>query len=172
MPISATSKLLPLEKAQVLRMKKLIILFLVTFGLSQSIVASEEDCSKIQNADKRLACFDEQFDKNSSTKPAEKNSDKDSASTTDKPRQSPGNRMKSLFDWEGAEPFVSTIMKIRSRDKQRMVFLLENDQIWIQTEPRPQPFREGEQVSIKAGLMGGFNMRSQSGAFSRVRRIQ
>jgi len=49
---------------------------------------------------------------------------------------------------------------------------LENDQVWIQTEPRPQPFREGEEVSIKTGLMGGFNMRSKSGAYSRVRRIQ
>jgi len=172
MPISATSKLLPLEKAQVLRMKNLIILFLVTFGLCQSIAASEKNCSKIQNADKRLACFDEQFDKTSSTKLAEKSSDEHSTSTVDKRRQSQGNQRKSLFDWEGAEPFIGTIKKIRIREKQRMVFLLENDQIWIQTEPRPQPFREGEQVSIKTGLMGGFNMRSQSGAFSRVRRIQ
>ena len=83
-----------------------------------------------------------------------------------------GNKSKSLFDWEGAEPFISKIKKIRSREKQRMVFLLENDHVWIQIEPRPQPFREGEQVSIKAGLMGGFNMRSESGAFTRVRRIQ
>ena len=155
-----------------LPMNKLIILFLVTFVFSQVVTASEKDCRKIQDAEKRLACFDQQFDKDTPAKKVGEIPEEASGPDSDKRRQSSGNRMKNLFDWEDAESFVSTIKKIRSREKQRMVFLLDNDQVWIQTEPRPQPFREGETVSIKAGLMGGFNMRSKSGAFTRVRRIQ
>ena len=83
-----------------------------------------------------------------------------------------GNRAKSLLGWKGTEPFVSKIKKIRSREKQRMVFLLNNDQIWIQIEPRFQPFTEGEQVYIQANFTGGFNMSSESGAFTQIRRIQ
>ena len=153
-------------------MKKPIILFLVTFVFGQSVNASEKDCREIQDAEQRLACFDQQFDREAQITKNEKTANEESVSTDEKPPQGPGNRMKSLFDWDDAKPFISKIKKIRSREKQRMVFLLENDQVWIQTEPRPQPFREGEEVSIKTGLMGGFNMRSKSGAYSRVRRIQ
>ncbi len=172
MPISATSKPLLIERMWVSQMKKPIILFLVTFVFGQSVTASETDCREIQDAEKRLACFDQQFDRESQKPKDEETSSEKLLSTDEKPRPSPGKRMKSLFDWDDAKPFISKIKKIRSREKQRMVFLLENDQIWIQTEPRPQPFREGEEVSIKTGLMGGFNMRSKSGAYSRVRRIQ
>ena len=153
-------------------MKKLNILALVSIFFLPSAQASEQDCREIRDAEKRLACFDKQFvSEPDSAVSGAPNTKSEPVTPVERPR-SPGNQMKSLFDWEGAEPFIGTIKKIRSREKQRMVFLLENDQVWIQTEPRPQPFQEGEQVSIKTGLMGGFNMRSKSGAYTRVRRIQ
>jgi len=149
-------------------------LAILTFLLVDPANSSENKCTDIKEADKRLGCFDSQFKRESI---ANKKNDgptvnvkASSAGAQDE--NYIGNRSKSLFDWGRAEPYISKIKKIRSREKQRMVFLLENDHVWIQMEPRPQPFREGEQVSIKAGLMGGFNMRSKSGAFTRVRRIQ
>ena len=148
-------------------------LAILTFLLVNPAHSSENKCTDIKEADKRLECFDSQFKKESSSN--KNNGSVANGETSPESAQDEnyiGNKSKSLFDWEGAEPFISKIKKIRSREKQRMVFLLENDHVWIQIEPRPQPFREGEQVSIKAGLMGGFNMRSESGAFTRVRRIQ
>ena len=150
------------------------LLAILTFLLLNPANSSENKCTDIKEADKRLGCFDSQFKRESI---ANKKNDGPTVNAKAPPEGAQdenyiGNRSKSLFDWEGAEPFISKIKKIRSREKQRMVFLLENDHVWIQIEPRPQPFREGEQVSIKAGLMGGFNMRSESGAFTRVRRIQ
>ena len=149
------------------------LLAILTLLLVNPTNSSENKCTDIKEADKRLECFDSQFKRKSSS-----NKNNGSVANVENSPESAqdenyiGNKSKSLFDWEGAEPFISKIKKIRSREKQRMVFLLENDHVWIQIEPRPQPFREGEQVSIKAGLMGGFNMRSESGAFTRVRRIQ
>ena len=150
------------------------LLAILTFLLVNPANSSENKCTDIKEADKRLGCFDSQVTKGSI---ANKKNDGPTVNAKASPEGAQGenyigNRSKSLFDWEGLEPFISKIKKIRSREKQRMVFLLENDHVWIQIEPRPQPFREGEQVSIKAGLMGGFNMRSESGAFTRVRRIE
>ena len=83
-----------------------------------------------------------------------------------------GNKARSLFDWKGTEPLITKIKNIQRQENQRMVFLLENRQIWIQLEPRQQPFKEGELVSITASLLGGFNMESRSGINTLVRRIQ
>ena len=83
-----------------------------------------------------------------------------------------GNKARSLFDWKGTGPLITKIKNIQRQENQRMVFLLENRQIWIQLEPRQQPFKEGELVSIKASLLGGFNMESRSGINTLVRRIQ
>ena len=83
-----------------------------------------------------------------------------------------GNKARSLFDWMGSEPLITKIKNIQRQENQRMVFLLENRQIWIQLEPRQQPFKEGELVSIKASLLGGCNMESRSGINTLVRRIQ
>ena len=146
---------------------------ILIFLLVNSLHASENKCSDIKETNKQLKCFDrlskKKNDPDKNNRPTLK--EEPSAASGQEERYS-SNRTKSLFDWEGAEPFISRIKKIRSRKKQRMVFLLENDQVWIQIEPRAQPFREGEQVSIKADLMEGFNMRSESGAYTRVRRIQ
>ena len=83
-----------------------------------------------------------------------------------------GNKARSLFDWKGTGPLITKIKNIQRQENQRMVFLLENRQIWIQLEPRQQPFKEGELVSITASLLGGFNMESRSGINTLVRRIQ
>ena len=149
------------------------LLATLIFLQASSIHASENDCTDIKEANKRLECFDSQFEQKSN--PNKNNvhiSAEDTPTTSPEDEKYIGNKSNSLFDWEGVEPFISKIKKIRNREKQRMVFLFENDQVWIQIEPRPQPFREGEQVSIKAGLMGGFSMRSESGAYTRIRRIQ
>tara|TARA_S200000501_G_scaffold129426_1_gene122285 strand:- start:151 stop:621 length:471 start_codon:yes stop_codon:yes gene_type:complete len=149
------------------------LLTILIFLHANSIHASENRCNGIKDADKKSECFD---GKSKQKMPPNRGSNPtaNEAISAESPKEEKyiGNRAKSLFDWKGTEPFISKIKKIRSREKQRMVFLLNNDQIWIQIEPRFQPFKEGEQVYIQANFTGGFNMRSESGAFTEIRRIQ
>ena len=67
---------------------------------------------------------------------------------------------------------TSTITGILAADKQKMVFQLENDQIWIQSTPRTLRFEEGDVVTIRNANFGGYFMRAESGVSTRVQRIQ
>jgi hypothetical protein len=53
-----------------------------------------------------------------------------------------------------------------------MVFLLANDQVWIQATPRPLPFEVGETVSVRNATLGGYFMRSEKGTSTRVQRVR
>ena len=74
----------------------------------------------------------------------------------------------------GDEPLEldALVRHVRMRDKQRMVFLLDNEQIWMQTKPRNLPIREGDRVTVRNATMGGYYMSTGSGVSTRVRRIQ
>ena len=67
---------------------------------------------------------------------------------------------------------TTTIVAVRRGEKQKMVFQLENEQIWMQSTPRPLPFEEGDTVSIKNATLGGYFMRSTKGTSTRVQRIR
>lgn len=67
---------------------------------------------------------------------------------------------------------TTTISAIRRGDKQKMVFLLANEQIWMQSSPRPLPFQEGDTVTIENASLGGYFMRTPQGTATRVRRIK
>ena len=75
---------------------------------------------------------------------------------------------RGLFDWSEGEEFKTEIAAIRAGSNQRMVFRLTNGQIWMQSSPRSLPFKEGDSVVIKTGVIGGYIMRSTSGVSSRV----
>lgn len=66
----------------------------------------------------------------------------------------------------------STITAIRRRESQSMVFLLANEQIWLQDSQRSLPFRVGDAVTITNGTIGGYFLTSDSGTKTRVRRIK
>ncbi len=77
-----------------------------------------------------------------------------------------------LFDRDPNVNLTATIRTIRRGDKQKMVFLLGNDEIWMQAIARQLPFHEGDNVTIKNGFMGGYFMKSESGTSTRVSRIK
>lgn len=77
-----------------------------------------------------------------------------------------------LFDWYEQADFTATIAGVRREDKQKMVFRLDNGQIWLQTSPRDLPIRKGDVVQIQTGSVGGFLLRTESGVTTRVRRIK
>ena len=88
------------------------------------------------------------------------------SSSDDKPNKG------GFFDNQPDIDFTTTIAAIRAEDQKKMVFRLENGQIWIQTSPRTMDFSEGDTVTIKSARMGGFIMRNQAGTSTRVNRIQ
>ncbi len=85
---------------------------------------------------------------------------------------SESKRSGGMFSRSEKVEFSSTIRTIRDEDDQRMIFLLDNEQIWIQAAPRFIPFKEGDVVTIKSGLIGGFTMRNEKDVTTRVQRIK
>jgi hypothetical protein len=87
-------------------------------------------------------------------------------------RNSLGLSLSKIFNRDPGGDFQSRITELKAGNSQKMVFLLENSQIWLQDSPRTLPFRVGDTVKIKKGLLGGYTMRSKSGTSTRVQRIR
>lgn len=111
----------------------------------------------------------------SSTEPSSTKSDNNMATTSmsapdarsDQPDEMPTRRM---FSWNKQEKFVSVIKEMISEDSQKMVFLLENGQVWLQTSPRNLPFKVGDKVTVKSAMIGGYFIRTDNGVSTRVNR--
>jgi hypothetical protein len=80
-------------------------------------------------------------------------------------------KTKRMFDRESTE-IIATIKEVIDRDRKKMVFLLDNDQIWLQTSPRNLPIRQDDKVTIKSGVIGGHILRNEKGTSTRVERIR
>ena len=149
------------------------------------------ECSQIENKNERLLCFDREFPDTTQPKKIREakvkakaseritnESEAVTAATSNLVEPEAPSKNKSRFsfsgllDWKEPLNFETEIAAIRSGSKQRMVFRLDNGQIWMQTSPRELPFSVGNKVAIKSGKMGGFIMRSESGTSTRVRRIE
>lgn len=155
-----------------------------------------EDCIEIQDRTDRLACFDRVFPRRktaSETPAAEAPKESEpvvvtapvtpppeSASRPSEPEAERAKRERrfglpelgGLFGERNHESITSRIVAVRARDKQKMVFLLENDQIWIQANPRDVPIEEGELVTVSSTLTGGHMLRTEHGVSTRVNRIR
>ena len=82
-----------------------------------------------------------------------------------------GRKLSDLFASADIEGLQSRVKTVQHRDKQKMVFLLENDQIWMQISPRDLPIRAGDSVTIKNTRFGGYMMATDNGTSTRVKRI-
>jgi len=80
-------------------------------------------------------------------------------------------KTKRMFDRESIE-ITATIKEVIDKDRKKMVFLLDNDQIWLQTSPRNLPIRQNDKVTIKSGFIGGYILRNEKGTSTRVERIR
>ena len=77
-----------------------------------------------------------------------------------------------LFDQDERVDLTSTITHVHARSQQKMVFQLENEQVWIQSVPRLLRISEGDQVTIENASVGGYMMRTNRGVTTRVERIR
>ncbi len=147
------------------------------------IQADERDCRDINNAAERLACYDAQFPKTTDAPKGEESSEtiyetalpKTSASAPVQNEQSdpPFTTDKGgLFDKKPDITVNSTISAVKNERQKKMVFRLENGQIWLQTAPRSLPIKVGDKVTIKTATMGGYMLRNENNTSTRVRRIK
>ncbi|MCZ6854487.1 MAG: hypothetical protein O7G86_11270 [Gammaproteobacteria bacterium] len=174
-------------------MKRLVCLILM-ITMPAFLAAMEPVCSDIVDARARLVCFDRQFPHRDDTAAAAEHDespesavvtepilvtepipDRDAPPTVARrdpaPSETPLESPKGLFGDEIVN-LTTTIKAVRTGDKQKMVFLLANDEIWMQSTPRPLRFAEGDMVRIKSARLGGYFMHSESGTSTRVRRIR
>jgi hypothetical protein len=155
-------------------MKHWLVALIMYSSLAQGL--ESEDCAQIENERDRLACFDEHFPRSEPS-----TTDQIPAVTTEQtgqPQQeqkssAPSRRWRlgKIFGKRNADTIEGTISAIRIRDRQKMVFQLDNGQIWMQDSPRNLPIRKGDRVTIRSGFIGGFVLRNSSGTSTRVRRI-
>ena len=80
-------------------------------------------------------------------------------------------KTKKMFDRDTVQ-FSAAIKQVINKDRKKMVYLLDNDQIWLQSSPRNLPIHEGDTVTIKSGFMGGYILRNDKGTSTRVERIR
>ncbi|XOV82855.1 MAG: hypothetical protein ACFHXK_18600 [bacterium] len=144
-----------------------------------------QSCSLIDDPTERLRCFDRQFPADSiASEPPATSPPHDTAGAVEQSSDNtlplePGTTTataapssRGLFSEK--EPFLITsrLESVRDRDKQKMVFRLENDQIWLQDSPRSLPFREGDEVTIRSATIGGYILSNHKGVSTRVRQIK
>ena len=176
--------------------------FLLLFFSFSVFGETAQECAKLVRTDDRLACFDKLFpsktDKMIESETVQKkqpsadsrnvtdSSTREVAKTTqdeltrpnksktdgEDERNSRGFSLSKIFNRDPGGDFQSRIKELKAGNSQKMVFLLENSQIWLQDSPRTLPIRVGDTVKIKKGLLGGYTMRSKSGTSTRVQRIR
>jgi hypothetical protein len=172
----------------------------------QAMAAEEVDCSEIENAVERLACYDGQFGRDEKQRAAAESSAEEtvpavieSSPVVEQRKVEPpaeaappaaeppapevpaaavgavpeaGEHTKGGLFGDERVTLTTTIAAIREGEKQKMIFRLANDQIWIQANPRPLPFEVGDTVTIKNAWLGGYFMTAEKGTSTRVQRIK
>ena len=147
-----------------------------------AMAADAQDCAQIREPVDRLRCFDRMFPPNAAVLTQDlgnqRRADKPVATQAEEEEDHDDGRLlprlpeNPLFGFKNDEEINSVIKAVRRQDKQKMVFLLENEQIWIQSNPRLMRIREGEEVRIEQTLTGGHMLHTASGVSTRVRRIR
>lgn len=147
--------------------------------------ASPADCSSIDDAAARLACFDGHFPRPRSAREATSAAPAVAAATTtgdaavgpeaafgldDTVRRNRGERPAAP---QAPRQIESTVSRLEPREPGRHRITLANGQVWEQTEVSAgfQP-RVGEAVSVRQAALNSFLMRGRSGSAVRARRLR
>lgn len=114
--------------------------------------ASPHPCTRHQNDQERLACYDRTFGT-----PAEPKALPEPAPARTEALPDKFTARVSKFEWRNGV-FVAT---------------LDNDQVWIQTERDSRVRLEvGDTVTVRRASLGSFLMSSDQGIAARVRRVK
>jgi hypothetical protein len=165
---------------------RLLLLLVLITAAQQSWTTEAADCASIEDDARRLACFDASVSGKAIPQMPSAPSAPPPPPPAAEPSSSPPVAAESPVAPSGdtsAAPetgfmgdekidLTTTIEAIHAGEKQKMVFLLANDQVWIQATPRPLPFEVGDTVSVRNATLGGYFMRSEKGTSTRVQRVR
>ena len=153
------------------------------------------DCAQVENARERLTCFDQQYPRDQakpSALPAPRDAEPpsisykkadpaltppaaqaDATDATDATTSSEGlPKSRGIFSLPEKVNIESTIAAVKNEYQKKMVFRLDNGQIWLQASPRDLPIKEGDKVTIRNGTIGGFILSTAGGTSTRVQRVK
>lgn len=152
-----------------------------------------QSCAKVTDDKARLACFDRQITLLNSTEarsadtggaatPAASGSSVADAGTKLTPEQKiglPRGKVDRLEAAPGTVPepplaaFTAGIRSVSIDAGQRQVFVLDNDQVWRQSETKPRfSVRPGDTVRITRGALGAFWLSANPHSATRVSRVR
>lgn len=168
------------------RFMQLLTAWLLACG-SAFASADPERCSALPTPEERIVCYDKQFPPDREAATPDAPAAPSAPETADQPiaaqsapveSHAPAAAPPSDDDAYPSHrsfervPVESTIVAIHRRDHQSMIFLLANEQVWLQDSERGLPIRVGDVVTIKSGTFGGYFLTNDGGTKTRVRRIK
>ncbi len=69
------------------------------------------------------------------------------------------------------ESITARVVKVSARPRGELIVELENGQVWVQSSVRWFKVKPGDRVSITKYRLGGYSLRTEGGASTRVRRV-
>jgi len=133
------------------------------------------DCIQITSADARLACFDKVYGTNSRI--LSSGSDEDAVITSDAavaviPDEADFGRQKSRAELEG-NSMTSGIKAVRKDAVGKLIFELENGQVWRQIENKRFSAKAGNLAEVRHGSLGSYKLYIKGKSqWTRVRRTE
>ena len=118
-------------------------------------------CETIDNDMKRLACYDHLYRQNTYDPELSPREDEVGATPPSPPREK--------IDMA---PFKSIVLKTNRKSREEVSWHLANGEVWRQTSFRYITIRDGQTVTVRRSLFGGFIMSNEKGAATRVKRVK
>ncbi len=72
----------------------------------------------------------------------------------------------------GARQISAELVRVEKQPYGEQVFHLSNDQVWVELAPGRGLYREGQTVTVRRALMGGYMLQADGVRAARVRRIR
>jgi len=159
-------------------MKRYLLFILIGFG---SAIYSEnstiEDCIKIEENEKRLACFDlvtESANKITEEPQAAKVSKSQRKTITQKVKEQVKNFGLTKKEKKEVLEITSKITRLKLQNNYNLLVVLDNGQTWRSVEKiRRVRLKEGQTVKISEGFVSGYSLKVVDKKIAiRVKRIK
>ncbi|MDP5134000.1 MAG: type VI secretion protein [Paraglaciecola sp.] len=154
-----------------------LFLFVSAGALSQTLDKQLADCRIINDATKRLVCYDniakpatpvenprpvEALTESASVKQVE------AQSRTDERVKNFGLEQKIAAEQELDEKLYSTISELKTDLRKKLILQLENGQVWRQSDSQIFRVKEGDKIYLERGALGSFFL-GKEGINKRIR---
>lgn len=146
-------------------------LLLWLFALPLAAQPATHDCAGVAAPSARLACYDKAFPPLPEVIEAavEKAQADFGLDNQREPLRSPGQTAEQA----DPERIESRVVKVDYGSGGQRIFVLENGQVWAQTEARSSGhLQSGDPVQVRKAMLGGYHLVMPNGVSVRVRRTR